>query len=253
MTVPVVVGDPLPARGRRSRIPGVNLVRTTHGLQRAMLLIGVALVALVLLVGLAAPLLAPYGYAELFTGQLPMSAEHPLGTTVGGYDVLSRIIFGARTAVEVIALAIVLSIVVGVPLGLASGYLGGILDRGLVLIMDALYAFPSLLLAIVVSIVVSGGRSGLFGGVVSAAVSITVVFIPQYFRVVRNATIQVKVEPYVEAARVTGAGPIRIMFGHVLANVSQSIPVLTTLNASEAILTLASLGFLGFGIEPTSA
>ncbi|MDR1450465.1 MAG: ABC transporter permease [Propionibacteriaceae bacterium] len=253
MATAVPVDHALPAEGRRSRFPGLNVLQTAHGLQRAMLLIGFALVCLFVVVGLAAPLLAPYGYADLFAGQLPPTSEHLLGTTVGGYDVLSRIIFGTRTAIEVIAFAIVLSLALGVPLGLVSGYVGGLLDRVLVLIMDALYAFPSLLLAIVVSIVVSGGKSGVFGGILSAAVSITVVFIPQYFRVVRNATIQVKAEPYVEAARVAGAGPGRIMFGHVLANVSQSIPVLTTLNASEAILTLASLGFLGFGIEPTSA
>jgi ABC-type dipeptide/oligopeptide/nickel transport system permease subunit len=238
---------------KKSKIPGLGLLATTHGLQRVMLLIGFVLVVAFIVIGLFAPLIAPYGYAELFSGQLPMSAEHLLGTTVGGYDVLSRIIWGCRTAVEVILLAIVLSTVIGVPLGLLSGYLGGPLDRVLVLFMDALYAFPSLLLAIVVSITVSGGQAGVVGGIVSAAVSITVVFIPQYFRVVRNATIQVKVEPYVEAAKVVGASPLRIMFGHVLANVSQSIPVLATLNASEAILTLASLGFLGFGIEPTSA
>ncbi|MDR0417378.1 MAG: ABC transporter permease, partial [Propionibacteriaceae bacterium] len=181
------------------------------------------------------------------------SSQNAFGTTTGGEDVLSRTIFGAQTALEVIVLAVLLSLVVGVPLGLVSGYFGGWLDRLLVLVMDALYAFPSLLLAIVVSIVFSGGQSGVVGGVVAAAVSITVVFIPQYFRVVRNAAVQVKAEPYVEAAKVTGAAPARVMFAHVLPNVSQSIPVLTTLNASEAILTLASLGFLGFGIEPTSA
>jgi ABC-type dipeptide/oligopeptide/nickel transport system permease subunit len=238
---------------KKSKIPGLGLLSTTHGLQRVMLLIGFVLVVAFILIGVFAPLIAPYGYAQLFSGQLPMSGEHPFGTTVGGYDVLSRIIWGCRTAVEVILLAIVLSTVIGVPLGLLSGYIGGPLDRVLVLIMDALYAFPSLLLAIVVSITISGGQAGVVGGILSAAISITVIFIPQYFRVVRNATIQVKVEPYVEAAKVVGASPIRIMFGHVLANVSQSIPVLTTLNASESILTLASLGFLGFGIEPTSA
>ncbi|MDR1512189.1 MAG: ABC transporter permease [Propionibacteriaceae bacterium] len=252
MAVPLVT-PPALVGAKKSRVPGLALLRSTHGLQRVMLLIGFALVAVFVLAGAFAPLVAPYGFSELFPGQLPMSSEHVLGTTVGGYDVLSRIIWGARTAVEVILLAIVLSTVVGVPLGLLSGYLSGPVDRVLVVFMDALYAFPSLLLAIVVSISVSGGQAGVFSGIVSAAVSITVVFIPQYFRVVRNATIQVKVEPYVEAARVVGASPVRIMFGHVLANVSQSIPVLITLNASEAILTLASLGFLGFGIEPTSA
>jgi peptide/nickel transport system permease protein len=248
----VATASPVEAK-KKSKIPGLGLISSTHGLQRVMLLIGFFIVLVFVVVAVFAPLLAPYGFAELFSGHQPMSAEHLLGTTVGGYDVLSRIIWGCRTAISVILLAIVLSTVIGVPLGLISGYVSGPLDRVLVLFMDALYAFPSLLLAIVVSISVSGGQSSVGSGILSAAISITVVFIPQYFRVTRNATIQVKVEPYVEAARVTGAGPWRIMFGHVLANVSQSIPVLTTLNASESILTLASLGFLGFGIEPTSA
>ena len=138
------------------------------------------------------------------------------------------------------------------PLGLVSGYLGGWLDRVLVLVMDALYAFPSLLLAIVVSIVLSGGNSGAFGGIMAAAISITVVFIPQYFRVIRNATIAVKAEPYVDAARVVGARTPRIL-KHIFSNVTSSLPVIGTLNASEAILTLAGLGFLGFGIEPSAA
>ncbi len=146
-----------------------------------------------------------------------------------------------------------LSLFVGVPLGLVSGYVGRWLDRVLVLFMDAMYAFPSLLLAIVVSIVVAGGQSSSFGGMMSAAIAITVIFVPQYFRVARNATIAVKQEPYVDAARVTGASTTRILFRHIFANVTQSLPVLITLNGAEAILTLAGLGFLGFGIEPTQA
>jgi peptide/nickel transport system permease protein len=123
----------------------------------------------------------------------------------------------------------------------------------LVLFMDAIYAFPTLLLAIVVSIVVAGGNSSSFGGVLSAAVAITVIYVPQYFRVVRNATVAVKTEPYVDAARVTGAPIGRILFRHIFPNVTQSLPVIITLNGSEAILTLAALGFLGYGIEPTQA
>lgn len=119
--------------------------------------------------------------------------------------------------------------------------------------MDALYAFPSLLLAIVVSIVVSGGSSGAVGGIIAAALSITVVFVPQYYRVIRNATLSVKAEPYVDAAKVVGVRTPRILKKHIFSNVSQSLPVIGTLNASEAILTLAGLGFLGFGIEPTAA
>ena len=246
-------GPPMPGARKKFRIPGANLLASTHGLQRGMLLVGVVIVAAFLLIAIFAPIVAPYEFAQIFEPQLPMGGEHMLGTTVGGFDVWSRIVYGARTAVEVILMAVALSIVVGVPLGVLSGYLAGVLDRVLVLVMDALYAFPSLLMAIVVSIMVSHGRSGAFAGILSAAVAITVIFVPQYFRVTRNATMAAKVEPYVDAARVAGANPGRIMFGHILPNVSQSIPVLMTLNASEAILTLAGLGFLGFGIEPNSA
>ncbi|MEO7146434.1 MAG: ABC transporter permease, partial [Terrimesophilobacter sp.] len=118
---------------------------------------------------------------------------------------------------------------------------------------DAIYAFPSLLLAIVMSIVISGGQSNLFGGVLAASISITVVFIPQYFRVVRSETVRMKSEAFVESAKVIGASNGRIMFKHVLRNSTRTLPLIFTLNASEAILTLAGLGFLGFGIEPTSA
>jgi peptide/nickel transport system permease protein len=153
----------------------------------------------------------------------------------------------------VIVLSLAVSLAAGVVLGLVSGYLSGWLDRMLVLVMDALYAMPSLLLAIVVSVVVSAGQSGTLGGILSAAVAIMAVFVPQYFRVVRNATVAIKAEPFVDAARVTGASTPRILFRHILANVTSSLPVIITLNGAEAILTLAGLGFLGFGIEPTKA
>jgi len=248
------VADMAPAAsGKKRQFPGVALLQSTHGIQRVMLLIGFVLVVFFVVLALFAPVIAPYKFNTIFTPQLPPSAMHWFGTTVGGFDVMSRVIYGARTAIEVILLAVALSIAAGVTLGVISGFIGTWLDRVLVLIMDALYSFPSLLLAIVVSIMVSAGHSGPFAGILSAAVSITVVFIPQYFRVTRNATMQAKIEPYVDAARVAGASPGRIMFGHILPNVSQSIPVLMTLNASEAILTLAGLGFLGFGIEPNSA
>ena len=237
----------------------LSTLRSSHGLQRFMLLLGVGIVVAFLLIAVFAPWLAPYDFnadrsgGVRFGNQEAPSTAHWFGTTVGGTDVLSRVIYGTRTAVEVILLAVILSGIIGVPLGLVSGYIAGWVDRVLVLVMDALYSFPSLLLAIVVSIVLSGGNSGAFGGIMAAAISITVVFIPQYFRLIRNATIAVKVEPYVDAARVVGARTPRILFKHIFSNVTSSLPVIATLNASEAILTLAGLGFLGFGIEPSSA
>ncbi|MER5753566.1 ABC transporter permease [Streptomyces sp. NPDC002088] len=234
-------------------------LRASAGVQRAMLVTGVVLTGLFVLTALVGPLVAPYDYAQLhdsgglFGSQQPPGAGHPLGTTIAGYDVLSRTVWGARTALEIILAALLLSVVPGTVLGLASGYLGGRLDRLLVGVADALYAFPPLLLAIVMSIVISGGQSSLVGGLGAAACAVAVSFVPQYFRVVRAEVIRVKAEPFVDAARVIGTGTWRIMFRHVLRNSVRTLPLIFTINASEAILTLAGLGFLGFGIEPNSA
>ncbi|SER90659.1 peptide/nickel transport system permease protein [Propionibacterium cyclohexanicum] len=254
---------PLGVESRREpwylRLPVIADVRRSVGLQRGMLVTGLVLTSILVLVAIFAPLLAPYTWAQTsadgvsFGTQQPPSAKHPFGTTVSGFDVASRVIWGARTAVLVILAAVVMSIVLGVLLGLVSGYLGGWLDRILTMITDAIYAFPSLLLAIVMSIVISGGQSSAFGGIMSAAISITVVYVPQYFRVIRAETIRLKAEPFVEAAKVTGAPVRRILFGHIFRNSTRTLPLIFTLNASDAVLTLAGLGFMGFGIEPTSA
>ncbi len=259
MSVTAAAPEPSPKRPLWTRIPVVRQLRQSVGLQRGMLVAGLGIVGVFLLTAIFAPLIAPYGFAQLsiagktFGAQQPPSPQHLLGTTVGGYDVLSRTLWGAQTALFVIVLAIVFSIFLGVLLGLVSGYLGGWLDRVLVVIADAIYAFPSLLLAIVMSIVISGGQSNLVGGVLAAAISITVVFVPQYFRVIRAETVRVKSEAFVESAKVLGASSFRIMFRHILRNSTRTLPLILTLNASEAILTLAGLGFLGFGIEPSSA
>ncbi|WP_157002679.1 ABC transporter permease [Agromyces laixinhei] len=248
-----------PKRRLRDRLPVVHQLRQSVGLQRGMLVAGLLLTGLFVLIAILAPFIAPYGFAQLrgadgpFGSQQPPSAEHLFGTTVGGYDVLSRVIWGSQTAILVIIIAVVLSIFAGVLLGLVSGYFGGALDRLLVVLSDAIYAFPSLLLAIVMAIVISGGQSSLWGGVFAAAIAITVVFIPQYFRVIRAETVRIKAEAFVESAKVLGASNGRVMFRHVLRNATRTLPLIFTLNASEAILTLAGLGFIGFGIEPTSA
>jgi peptide/nickel transport system permease protein len=241
------------------RLPVISHFRTSVGLQRAMLVTGIVLTVAFLLVTVFAPFIAPYGFAQLsdasgtFPAQQAPSPAHIWGTTVSGYDVFSRVIWGARTAAVVIVVAVVMSIFVGVALGLLSGYFGGWLDRTLVVIADAIYAFPSLLLAIVMSIVINHGQSSFWGGIVACSISISVVFIPQYFRVIRAETIRLKAEPYVESAKVVGASSVRIMGRHIFKNATRTLPLIFTLNSSEAILTLAGLGFLGFGIEPSSA
>lgn len=243
---------------RRSRIPGMAAMRATSGFQRGMLIAGLVIVAFFILLAVLAPLISPYGFNDASSGStqfLPLqapSSQHWFGTTEGREDVLSQTIYGAQTALEVVLLAVAISIVVGVPVGLVSGYFGGWLDRVFVLIADALFAFPSLLLAIVVSVSIANGSSSKNAGVASAAIAITVVYVPQYFRVVRNATVAAREEPYVEAARALGASSFAVMTRYVFGNVVQSVPVIATLNAGDAILTLAGLGFLGYGIEPSS-
>jgi peptide/nickel transport system permease protein len=228
----------------------------TTGLARWMLVVGVLLTAVFVVCAVFAPWLAPYGFAQSSSGGVSFpklghpDSQHLFGTDRLFFDVLSRVIWGARTALEVVILSMLVCIVVGVPLGLVSGYYGGWLDRILVLVMDALYAFPSFLLAIVFSFLLIN----VFGGTVLAvSMSLSVIYIPQYFRVVRNTTLSAKEATYVEAARAIGASDTAIMRRYLFGNVVQSVPVLGTLNAADAILTLAGLGFLGLGIQSTDA
>jgi peptide/nickel transport system permease protein len=231
-------------------------IRKASGTPKWMLYSGIAIVALFVFLAVFAPLVSPYDFDQFssdgtrFPKQGEPDGSHLMGTTVQSTDVLSRVIWGSRTAIEVVVLALVFSLTLGVPLGLISGYLGGRLDRVLVLIMDALFAFPYLLLAIIIAFLLSDKVGQ---GVVTAAIAITVVYIPQYFRVVRNHVISVREEAYVEAARALGAPRRTIIRRYVLSNVVQNVPPIATLNAADAILTLAALGFLGYGIQPTQA
>ena len=230
--------------------------RNTTGTARWLLIVGVVITAVFVLMALLAPWITATDFAQRSVDgtKLPKlaspSGEHWFGTNDQFYDIFSRVVWGARTALMVIILSVVFSVVIGVVLGIVSGYVGGWTDRLLVFLTDALYAFPSLLLAIVFSFVLS---NALGGGVVAAALSLTVVYIPQYFRVVRNTTVSAREATYVEAARAIGAKDTTIMRRYLFGNVVQSVPVIGTLNAADALATLAGLGFLGFGIQPNEA
>jgi peptide/nickel transport system permease protein len=246
----------IPPRGRR--LVGVRRaygpIAEARGMTRAMLLLGAGITAAFVLIALFAPIIAPYDFdtfradGERFAQLEAPSRDHLMGTNVQSTDVFSRIVWGTRTELKVVLISLFFSISIGVPLGLLAGYFGGKLDRLLVLIMDALFVFPFLLLAIVIAFLLSD-RVG--QGVFSAAIAITVVYVPLYFRVVRNHTISIREEPFVEAARALGAKPFTIVRKYVFFNVVQNVPPLATLNAADAILTLAALGFLGYGIQPT--
>jgi peptide/nickel transport system permease protein len=247
-----------PLRNLRRMLAPVGEAR---GLPKWVLYIGLAIVAVFAIFAIFAPLISPYRFDAYKTAsgvRFPKSgapsAAHWFGTNIMSTDVFSHIVYGSRTALEVVVVAVVISLLVGVPLGLFSGYYGGKADRVLVLIMDAMFAFPSLLLAILIAFLLRGKFAFLgnaFSGIMSAAISITVIYVPQYFRVIRNSVISVREEPYVEAAKVLGAKPRTVISRYVFGNVIQNVPVIATLNAADALLTLAGLGFLGYGVQPT--
>lgn len=249
--------EPVVTRAPR-RLGGVRRalgpVAEARGMARAMLWIGAGITLAFILIALLAPVIAPYDFdtfradGRRFPQLAPPSSDHLMGTNVQSTDVLSRLIWGTQTELKVVIVSLFFSIAIGVPLGLLSGYFGGKLDRVLVLLMDALFVFPFLLLAIVVAFLLADKVGQ---GIVSAAIAITVVYVPLYFRVVRNHTISIREEPFVEAARALGAKPFTIVRKYVFFNVVQNVPPLATLNAADAILTLAALGFLGYGIQPT--
>ncbi len=234
----------------------LSTIWSTKGLARWIFWSGLVIALVFVVFAIFAPWLAPYDFNQtrLDGAKLPKlaapSGDHWFGTSDQFFDIFSRVVWGARTALEVVLLSVVFSAVIGVPLGLLSGYAGGWPDRIMVFLMDALYAFPSLLLAIVFSFLLS---SKIGGGIIAAALSLTAIYIPQYFRVVRNTTVSAREATYVEAARALGAGPFTIMRKYLFGNVVQSVPVIGTLNAADALGTLAALGFLGLGIQPNEA
>lgn len=217
-----------------------------------MMWAGLAITLLFVLTAILAPTFLARGWIQSPTEflsnptQQPPSPSHWFGTSSLGHDVFSRTVFGSQAAWQVVILATALSLVIGVPLGMVSGYLGGRFDRALLFLMDTIYTLPGLLLSITLAFVV--GR-----GVLNAAIALSISYIPQYYRIVRNHTVSVKTELFVEAARSMGADTWTVLSRYLFLNVIQSVPVVFTLNAADAILTLGGLGFLGLGLPEETA
>ena len=171
----------------------------------------------------------------------PPSLKHLCGTDRLGRDVCLRTLQGSSIAIEVVFLAIFFALILGLPLGLLSGYFGGILDKCLSLVMDTIFSIPVILLSVVVAFVLGKG-------IINASIALCIVYSPQYFRLIRNQTMLIKSETYVEAARVSGADVKTIILKYILPNVITPLPILLTLNAADAVLVLGSLGFLGLGV-----
>jgi peptide/nickel transport system permease protein len=227
----------------RGLAPRRSLAR--RALRHPLVVTGGCIVALLALVAIFGRWLAPYdpmsmNFAARFA---PPSLAHLFGTDDFGRDVFSRVVYGAAVSFKVAFIAVGISGTVGVLLGLTAGFLGGWIDELVMRIMDVLFAFPAVLLAITVMAIL--GR-----GVGNAMVAIAIVYIPIFARVTRGAVISVRGREYVTAARAMGQGPWRIMLRHVLPNALGPIIVQTSLSLAFAILAEAALSFFGLGTQP---
>lgn len=202
------------------------------------------IVLLVVLAALLAPVLAPKDPTQtsLIDSLRPPSATYPFGTDRNGRDMLSRIIHGARTSLGIGLGAVALGITAGTALGLIGGFLGGLVDTVIQRLVDMLLAFPTIVLAM--AIVAAAGIT-----YTNIVIALGITIMPGAARVIRSAVLSVREHQYIEAARALGAADGRIMLRHVLPNIAAPIIILTTLVIGQAIISEATLSFLGLGIQ----
>ena len=219
--------------------------RLRRAVQNKLVVVGGVIVLVVLIAAIFAPVLVPHSPYEQFTTDQLVGPDsiYPLGTDELGRDVLSRLLYGARISIQVAAISVSIGLVIGGTLGLIAAYYGGAWDMIIMRFADILFAFPSLLLAIAVLAVLGPSLANVM-------VAIGIIFIPIFVRVTRAAGLVIVQEQYVEASRASGAGPIQIMFRHVLPNAMAPLLVQITLAISYAILSEAGLSFLGLGAQP---
>ena len=208
-------------------------------------LLGLIIIVLYVGIALFAPLLAPYDPIDqnLSKSFAPLSAENPLGCDEFGRDILSRIIFGARTSLIIQIFSVLIALVTGVFLGAVGGYFGGWLDEGIMRSMDILLAFPGILLALAIVAVLGPDLKNLI-------IAIGIYSIPQFARITRGSVITVKQSEYVTAARAIGESHLVTIMRYVLPNAISPIIIQTTLRMATVLLTAAGLGFLGLGVQP---
>ncbi len=212
--------------------------------RRPLAALGLALVGAFVVGALAAPLVAPYDpVSQPARRLLAPGGPHLLGTDEFGRDVLSRIVYGARVSLEVGCVSVGLALVLGGGLGLLSGYYVGLVDRLAGRLVDVMFAFPSVILIVAIAGVVGPSLA-------TAMLAIGLVYSPIFARIVRGPTLAVMQQQYVEGARALGAGQPRLLARHVVPNVAAPVIVQATLSFSTAILSEATLSFLGLGTQP---
>ncbi len=212
-------------------------------------LLGAALVLIVFLVAVLAPVFIPEDWAtrmDMRARLSPPTLAHPMGTDQLGRDLMFRVLLGAQTSIFIASAAVLMSIVIGLPLGLISGYVGKTTDNVLMRLVDTLLSFPALLLALTISAVLGPNLQ-------NTIIAIGIAFTPFLARIIRGETLRVAQMPYVEAARTAGNSDVRIIVHHILPNILPAIIVQSTISLAFAILAEAGLSFLGLGTQPPDA
>lgn len=247
------IGHVDPILERQSTISGVKhsievssafiFLRKLFGLKLAAA--GMVVLVGVVFMAIFAPLIAPYhpdttSYTAILAEP---SSAHWLGTDAVGRDILSRIIYGSRISLQVGLISVAIGAMIGVPLGLIAGYYGGLVDAVISRFVDALIAFPGLILALAMIAVLGAG-------IQNVMIAIGVGTIPGYARIVRSQALTIRELDYIRAAESSGARQMRIVFRHVLPNALPPVLVVATLGLAGAVLAEASLSFLGLGVKP---
>ena len=208
-------------------------------------MVGMVIAVLLALMAIFAPVIAPYDYqVQSIANRLQMpSAQHLMGTDNMGRDILSRLIYGGRISLLVSLLAVIVSLVIGGLLGAVSGYLGGKVDSVIMRLMDILMAIPGILMAVCIS-------AALGGGVWQTALAIAVAGIAGVCRLVRGQTLTLRNQEYIEAARASGSGTLRILLSNIIPNCLAPIIVNTTMSIGGNIMMISALSFVGLGVQP---
>jgi peptide/nickel transport system permease protein len=216
-------------------------------LNNRLAVLGLSIILLLILTAIFAPLIAPFDpiLIDLRNRLQPISASHFLGTDEMGRDIFSRIVFGSRLTLYVVGLVAVIAAPVGIVIGTISGYLGGKIDMLLMRITDVFLAFPKLILALAFV-------AALGPGIENAVIAISITSWPAYARIARAETLTLRNSDFIHAIKLQGAGPIRIITGHIMPLCMSSFVVRVTLDMAGIILTAAGLGFLGLGAQPPS-
>jgi peptide/nickel transport system permease protein len=237
--------DALGESTRRTRLTGVRGFMNRL-LKTRLALAAIIVIALVVIAAIFAPIIAPYSPRQTnFNAALSgPTRDHYLGTDNLGRDTFSRVVFGARVSLQVGVIAVGISLIIGTTLGLTAGYMKNtIIDTVIMRFMDALLAFPTLVLALAIT-------AALGPSLTNVMIAVGVVGIPGYARLVRGQVLSVSEREYIEAARTVGVPDVRIVWRHILPNVSAPLIVQASIGVAFAILAEAALSFLGLGVQP---